>query len=53
VTHPLPLDRMTDRATLEARRQIGRRVLLEIWSQGRLDLVDELYAGLVPEVPGT
>lgn len=35
---------MTDGATLEANRLIGRRVLLEIWSEGRLDLADELYA---------
>ncbi|HEX6310564.1 MAG TPA: ester cyclase [Acidimicrobiia bacterium] len=35
---------MTDRATLEANREIGRRVLLEIWSEGRLDVADELYA---------
>jgi predicted ester cyclase len=35
---------MTDRATLEANRLIGHRVLLEIWSQGRLELADDLYA---------
>lgn len=40
----LRLTRMTDVATLERNREIGRRVLLEIWSEGRLDLVDELYA---------
>jgi predicted ester cyclase len=31
-------------ATLAANRAIGRRVLLELWSQGKLELADELYA---------
>jgi predicted ester cyclase len=35
---------MTDLSTLEANKVIGRRVLLEIWGQGRLDVTDELYA---------
>jgi predicted ester cyclase len=35
---------MGNRSTLEAKKQIGRRVLFEIWSQGRLDVADELYA---------
>ncbi len=35
---------MTDQATLEANRRIGRRVLLEIWSEGKLEVADELYA---------
>lgn len=35
---------MTDATTVARNREIGRRVLLEIWSEGRLDLVDELYA---------
>jgi predicted ester cyclase len=30
--------------TLAENRRTGRRVLLEIWSEGRLDVVDELYA---------
>ena len=29
---------------LAANRATGRRVLLELWSQGKLDLADELYA---------
>ena len=29
---------------LEANKEIGRRVLLEIWSQGRFDVIDDLYA---------
>lgn len=33
-----------DRDRIEANKAIGRRVLLEIWSQGNLALVDELYA---------
>ena len=35
---------MTDQATLEANRRIGRRVLLELWSAGRLEVADELYS---------
>ena len=35
---------MSDAATLAANRAIGRRVLLELWGQGKLDLADELYA---------
>lgn len=31
-------------AVLETNKEIGRRVLLEIWSLGRLDVIDELYA---------
>jgi predicted ester cyclase len=33
-----------DGATLAANRRIGRRVLLEIWGEGRLEVADELYA---------
>jgi predicted ester cyclase len=35
---------LNDAATLAANRAIGRRVLLELWSQGKLELADELYA---------
>jgi len=35
---------MPDATTLDANKEIGRRVLLEIWSEGRLDVIDELYA---------
>jgi steroid delta-isomerase-like uncharacterized protein len=35
---------MTDRDRLEANKVIGRRVLLEIWSEGAMEVVDELYA---------
>jgi predicted ester cyclase len=35
---------MTDAATLAANRLIGRRVLLELWGAGKLELADELYA---------
>lgn len=35
---------MTDAATLKANRLIGRRVLLEMWGAGDLDVADELYA---------
>lgn len=35
---------MTDEATLLANREIGRRVLEEMWGEGRLELADELYA---------
>ncbi len=35
---------MTDDATLAANRLIGRRVLLELWGAGKLDVADELYA---------
>lgn len=35
---------MSDEATLAANRAIGRRVLLELWGQGKLELADELYA---------
>jgi predicted ester cyclase len=33
-----------DTTRLEANKRIGRRVLLEIWSRGAMDVVDELYA---------
>lgn len=33
-----------DAATIERNKLIGRRVLLEIWGEGRLEVVDELYA---------
>jgi predicted ester cyclase len=35
---------LSDEATLAANRAIGRRVLLELWGQGKLELADELYA---------
>lgn len=35
---------MSDEATLAANRKIGRRVLLELWGQGKLEVADELYA---------
>jgi predicted ester cyclase len=35
---------LNDAATLAANRAIGCRVLLELWSQGKLELADELYA---------
>jgi hypothetical protein len=35
---------MNDEATLAANRLIGRRVLLELWGAGKLDVADELYA---------
>ena len=35
---------MTDEATLAANRLIGRRVLLELWGGGKLEVADELYA---------
>jgi predicted ester cyclase len=35
---------MSDDATLAANRLIGRRVLLELWGQGKLEVADELYA---------
>lgn len=30
--------------TIERNKEIGRRVLVEVWGEGRLDVVDELYA---------
>ena len=35
---------MTDEATLAANRLIGRRVLLELWGAGDLEVADALYA---------
>jgi predicted ester cyclase len=35
---------MLDEATLAANRLIGRRVLLELWGAGKLEVADELYA---------
>jgi predicted ester cyclase len=35
---------MIDGATLAANRLIGRRVLLELWGGGKLEVADELYA---------
>ena len=35
---------MSDEATLAANRAIGRRVLLELWGEGKLAVADELYA---------
>ena len=35
---------MSDAATLAANRAIGRRVLLELWGQGKLEIADALYA---------
>jgi predicted ester cyclase len=36
--------RQGERGRLEDNRRIGRRVLLELWGQGRLEVADELYA---------
>ncbi len=35
---------MSDMTTLAENRAIGRRVLIELWSQGRLEVADDLYA---------
>lgn len=35
---------MSAAATLAENRAIGRRVLLELWGQGKLELADQLYA---------
>lgn len=35
---------MNDEATLAANKLIGRRVLVEMWGEGKLELADELYA---------
>jgi predicted ester cyclase len=35
---------MSDEATLAANRLIGRRVLLELWGGGKLEVADELHA---------
>jgi steroid delta-isomerase-like uncharacterized protein len=35
---------LTDEAKLAANRLIGRRVLLELWGDGKLEVADELYA---------
>jgi steroid delta-isomerase-like uncharacterized protein len=35
---------MTDNAALAANRLIGRRVLLELWGAGKLEVATELYA---------
>jgi hypothetical protein len=35
---------LSDAATLAANRAIGRRVLLELWGEGKLEIADELYA---------
>lgn len=35
---------MSDEATLAANRLIGRRVLVEMWGEGKLELADALYA---------
>ena len=35
---------MSDEARLAANRAIGRRVLLKLWGQGKLELADLLYA---------
>ena len=35
---------MSDASILAANRAIGRRVLLELWGEGRLELADQLYA---------
>ena len=35
---------MSGAATLAANRAIGRRVLLELWGEGKLELADQLYA---------
>ena len=33
---------MTDQSNFEANKRIRRRVLLELWGQGRLEVTDEL-----------
>lgn len=33
-----------EQTAIERNKEIGRRVLVEIWGEGRLGLVDELYA---------
>ena len=35
---------MSDAAILAENRAIGRRVLLELWGEGKLELADRLYA---------
>ena len=35
---------MSDEATLAANRLIGRRVMLELWGGGKLEVAEELYA---------
>lgn len=35
---------MSEAARLAENRAIGRRVLIELWSQGKLEVADELYA---------
>jgi predicted ester cyclase len=35
---------MSETARLAENRAIGRRVLIELWGQGKLELADELYA---------
>jgi len=35
---------MSDEARLAANKLIGRRVLVELWGEGRLEVADELYA---------
>jgi len=43
---------LTDDATIPANKEIGRRVLEELWSEGRLEAADELYASTyVDHVP--
>lgn len=33
-----------DRDTIERNKEIGRRVLVEVWGEGKLEVIDELYA---------
>lgn len=35
---------MSDETTLAANKLIGRRVLVELWGEGKLEVADELYA---------
>lgn len=42
-----------DDVILEQNRSIGRRVLLEMWGQGRLEVADELYAAEYIDHVGT
>jgi predicted ester cyclase len=35
---------MSDERTLAANKLIGRRVLVELWGEGKLEVADELYA---------
>jgi predicted ester cyclase len=44
---------MSDEPTLAENRLIGRRVLIELWGGGRLEVADELYAANYVDHAGT